>query len=160
MDFGIGAALALVGTLWSGPADPNADLKAFVASLYDPQPAHTLAADEVYSDRLQALMEAHRNGAHVTAIAAGEHQPPAELLDFNPLENMQGGSVTIGEPVVSGDHALISVATTTEDTPVQLSLSLIHQTDGWRVDDVASFGADGRQWLLSWLLQYDPAAAD
>ena len=27
--------------------------------------------------------------------------------------------------------------------------------DGWKVDDVASLG-EGENWLLSWLLQYDP----
>ncbi len=159
MDFGIGAALALVGSLWSGPADPNADLTAFVTALYAPQPAQTLAADQVYSDRLQALMQAHRDGAHVTAVATAE-QPPAELVDFNPLENAHGGDVTIGAPVVTGDRALVPVATTAADGSTQLSLSLVHQQNGWRVDDVASFGSDGRQWLLSWLLQYDPAAAD
>jgi hypothetical protein len=38
-----------------------------------------------------------------------------------------------------------------------LSLALVKEADGWKVDDIASLG-EGENWLLSWLLQYDPFA--
>ena len=35
--------------------------------------------------------------------------------------------------------------------------ALVKEADGWKVDDIASLG-EGENWLLSWLLQYDPFA--
>ena len=35
---------------------------------------------------------------------------------------------------------------------------MVKEADGWKVDDVASLGGD-QNWLLSWLLQYDPFGA-
>ena len=41
------------------------------------------------------------------------------------------------------------------DQPSVLSLSLVKGPDGWKIDDVASMGAD-QHWMLSWLLSFDP----
>ena len=36
-----------------------------------------------------------------------------------------------------------------------ISVAMVREADGWKVDDVASL-AGSQNWLLSWLLQYDP----
>jgi hypothetical protein len=50
---------------------------------------------------------------------------------------------------------MIAVSFHNFDQASLLSLSLTQESDGWKVDDVASLG-QGEHWLLSWLLQYDP----
>ena len=63
--------------------------------------------------------------------------------------------LSIGEPVVMGDTATVTVSFHNFDQPTLLSLSLVKEAGGWKVDDVASLGG-GQHWLLSWVLQYDP----
>ena len=63
--------------------------------------------------------------------------------------------LTIGEPVINGNHALVDVSYKNFDHPTTLSLSLVKGAEGWKIDVVASLGAD-QHWLLSWLLTYDP----
>ena len=82
----------------------------------------------------------------------------APALSFNPFINAQHSlllDLAISDPVVAKDKALVTVSFTNFDQATLLSLSLVRAADGWKVDDVASLG-DGENWLLSWLLQYDP----
>jgi hypothetical protein len=57
--------------------------------------------------------------------------------------------------VIIGDRALVTVGFHNFDQPTLLSLSLVREPDGWKVDDVTSTGGE-EKWMLSWLLLYDP----
>ncbi len=61
----------------------------------------------------------------------------------------------IGTPVVHGDRALSTVTFHNFDHTSLLAITMKREQDGWKVDDIASMGSD-ENWLLSWLLQYDP----
>ena len=52
-------------------------------------------------------------------------------------------------------RAIVDVSYKNFDHPSVLTISLVRNPEGWKVDDVASLGADDH-WLLSWLLTYDP----
>ena len=66
------------------------------------------------------------------------------------------GQVETG-PCERDGKAMVTVAFTNFDNTSLLTLSLVREGDGWKVDDIASLG-EGENWLLSWLLQYDPFA--
>ena len=94
----------------------------------------------------------------VNAAPAGDGAAP--ILDFNPFIGAQQAllrDLAVGPPVISSDKALVTVSFTNFDHASLLALSLVREAEGWMVDDVASLG-EGENWLLSWLLQYDPFA--
>lgn len=144
------AALAM----WS-PALAFDDPKALADAIYAPYVRLGASADEdpaqYYSERLRGL---------VSANALGQSEGKAEPIEFNPLIGAQSSllrDLAISAPVVNRDRALVTVSFTNFDHAALMSLSLVKEADGWKVDDIASFG-DGENWLLSWLLQYDPFA--
>ena len=80
------------------------------------------------------------------------------MLAFDPFIEGQNSllmDLAISDPVTSGDHAVATVSFHNFDHMSLMSLSLVKEADGWKVDDVASL-AGTQNWLLSWLLQYDP----
>ena len=82
------------------------------------------------------------------------------MLAFNPFIGAQQAllrDLSIGAPVERDGKALVTVAFNNFDNTSLLALSLVKEADGWKVDDIASLG-EGENWLLSWLLQYDPFA--
>ena len=154
--------LALIGA----PAFAYDDPKALVTAIYQPYQTPGAAAEQdpaqFYSERLKGLVSAH------AAKAAGDllegatdgagTGPVAPALSFNPFIDAQHSllmDLSIGEPVLMADKALVTVSFHNFDQPTLLSLSLVKDSTGWKIDDVASLGA-GEHWLLSWLLQYDP----
>ena len=164
MDFNWPAIVGLVSWLWGGvPADIGNSPQSLLEAIYNPPATaeSTLTADEVYSDRLQTLFASYfAEEQTILASTAGE-PPPINLIPFDPLSLVTApGDVSISVPVVTGAQATATVGFTGEDGPVQLSLFMIEQQDGWRIDDVASFNANGQQWLLSWILRYDPPMID
>jgi hypothetical protein len=64
----------------------------------------------------------------------------------------------VGEPAYAAGKALVSVNVVNFGKPDEFGILLVKEADGWKVDDVASLGSD-QNWLLSWLLQYDPFGA-
>ncbi|HZY67562.1 MAG TPA: hypothetical protein VFE52_03195, partial [Devosia sp.] len=107
---------------------------------------------QFYSERLRGLVAAN------AAPAAGEEQPA--VLGFNPFIGAQQAllrDLSIGEPLERDGKAMVTVSFTNFDDGALLALSLVREGDGWKVDDIASLG-EGENWLLSWLLQYDPFA--
>lgn len=109
-----------------------------------------------YSAHLRELFAQH---AQRQIVDAAVHVPAVPTgFDFNPFidaDNALLFDLKVGEPQVLGDDALITVSFHNFDHPSLLSLALVREADGWKVDDVASTGASSN-WMLSWLLLYDP----
>lgn len=154
--------LALLGT----PALAFDDPKALVEAIYLPYQTPGAAAEQdpaqYYSERLKGLVSGHAAKAADqlldAASSAEDTGPVAPALSFNPFIAAQHSllmDLAIGTPVILKNKALVTVSFNNFDNATLLSLSLVHDPDGWKVDDVASLG-EGENWLLSWLLQYDP----
>jgi hypothetical protein len=152
---------ALMALLTAFPALAYDDPRALVEAIYQPyingQQQTNLA--QFYSAGLKQLFLDHANTKaqelDITGSVPTEIEP---VLSFNPFINADNAlllDVAIGEPVVVGDKALVTVAFHNFDEPTLLSLSLIKEPDGWKVDDVTSTGGE-EKWMLSWLLLYDP----
>jgi hypothetical protein len=150
------------------PAWAYDDPKALVDAIYAPYQIAGKAGEQdpmqFYSERLRGIVAAHAAEAVNSLLDAGSVDsvddvgPAAPALGFNPFIDAQHSllmDLSIGAPVVLGDKALVTVAFHNFDNATLLSLSLVKDPDGWKVDDVASLG-QGENWLLSWLLQYDP----
>lgn len=136
------------------------DPKSLVTAIYEPyQAGRKHASLEVfYSNRLKGLFIDHANRAteDVAAVEPGADAVPNRT--FNPFLDSDNAlllDVVIGEPVVLGDNALATVSFHNFDHPSLLSIAMVKESDGWKVDDVTSTGA-GENWMLSWLLMYDP----
>ncbi|MBI4923802.1 MAG: DUF3828 domain-containing protein [Devosia nanyangense] len=158
--------VAVILALTSLPAVAFDDPRALVEAIYAPYQTPGAAADQdpaqYYSERLKGLISGHAAKAAGqlldAQISAEDSGPVAPALSFNPFIDAQHSllmDLSIGQPVVQKTKALVTVSFTNFDTATLLSLSLVRDPDGWKVDDVASLG-DGENWLLSWLLQYDP----
>lgn len=134
--------------------------KALLEAIYQPYQAGQKheSLDPFYSNRLKGLFIDHANQAtaEVTALAPDTDASPNRA--FNPFLDSDNAlllDVAIGEPVVLGDNALATVSFHNFDHPSLLTVAMVKESDGWKVDDVTSTGA-GENWMLSWLLIYDP----
>jgi hypothetical protein len=148
------AGLALAFAI-SSPAWAYDDPKSLVDAIYAPYTTLGAARDQdpaqYYSERLRGL---------VSTNAAGVGEDAAPILGFNPFIGAQQAllrDLVIGPPVINENKALVTVSFGNFDHSSLLVLSLVQDADGWKVDDIASLG-EGENWLLSWLLQYDPFA--
>ena len=134
--------------------------RALLDAIYQPYQAGKTheSLDPFYSNRLKGLFIDHANRAtgDVTPVAAEVDASPDRT--FNPFLDSDNAlllDVAIGEPVVLGDNALATVSFHNFDHPSLLTVAMVNEADGWKVDDVTSTGA-GENWMLSWLLIYDP----
>jgi hypothetical protein len=135
------------------------DPKALVEAIYQPYQVGQQQGDlgQFYSTRLKQLFAGQGEAAANTADVSGPIAIEA-AVKFNPFIDAQHAlllDVTIGTPVVIGNAALVTVGFHNFDQPTLLSLSLVREADGWKVDDVSAMGGE-QNWMLSWLLQYDP----
>ena len=144
--------LAMISPAWAYD-----DPKALVDAIYAPYTTLGVAQDQdpaqYYSERLKGLVAAN------AAPAANAENAPG-VLDFNPFIGGQQAllrDLSIGTPIERDGKAMVTVSFTNFDNGALLALSLTKEADGWKVDDIASLG-EGENWLLSWLLQYDPFA--
>lgn len=133
--------------------------KALLEAIYHPYQSGKQHAslDPFYSNRLKELFVEHANRAG-GVLALVPETGPIPSGAFNPFldsDNVLLLDVKIGEPVVLGDNALATVSFHNFDHPSLLGVAMVKETDGWKVDDVTSIGA-GENWMLSWLLRYDP----
>jgi hypothetical protein len=154
------ALLLVFGLGGAARADGYGDPKALLNDIFQPYSQHQRPADPsvFYSDGLKALFAHHAQLSEISGVGMPPHPLAPADSDFDPFVNAQSYllfDLNIGDPVVSGDHAMANVSYRNFDHPSQLSISMIKGPDGWKVDDVASLGAD-QHWLLSWLLAYDP----
>ncbi len=141
--------------LFALPAFAYDDPKALVDAIYAPYTTLGTAQQQdpaqFYSERLKGL---------VAANAAASGDTPAPVLDFNPFIGAQQAllrDLSVGTPVGNAERAIVTVSFGNFGEISLMSLSLLKEADGWKVDDIASLGS-GENWLLSWLLQYDPFA--
>jgi hypothetical protein len=147
--------IAVLVALWAAPGFAYDDPKALIDAIYAPYTTLGVAQEQdpaqFYSERLRGLVAAN-------AAAAGEN--PAPVLDFNPFIGAKQAllrDLAVGTPVGNLEQAIVTVSFGNFGEISLLSLALVREADGWKVDDIASLG-EGENWLLSWLLQYDPFA--
>lgn len=136
------------------------DPKALVAAIYAEYQPGAVASDPAnyYSARLKAIFDNARQNKVLSDDDAkpGEAKPAEQAFNpFLPDFSALLFDMSIGEPVVIGDRALINVSYHNFDHPRLLSIAAVREDGGWKVDDVASLG-DEDHWLLSWALIYDP----
>ena len=134
--------------------------KALLEAIYQPYQSGQKhdSLDPFYSDRLKGLFIDHANRATDDVMALAPETDASPNRAFNPFLDSDNAlllDVKIGEPVVLGDNALATVSFHNFDHPSLLTVAMVKEADGWRVDDVTSTGA-GENWMLSWLLIYDP----
>lgn len=145
----------------TGAAVAYDDPKALIEAIYQPYTSgqkHDDGLEKFYSRRLKDIYAANLERQSVDAKGAAVDPDAPDLLRFDPFIEGQNSlllDLVIGEPVLSGDRAVATVGFHNFDHMSLLSLSLVKEADGWKVDDVASL-AGTQNWLLSWLLQYDP----
>ena len=154
----IGLLLALG---FAGTACAFDDPKALLEAIYAPYTAGQTPGEreQYYSARLKGLYAANLERQSLDAKSGTEVDPNApDLVGFDPF--IEGDhalllNLSIGTPVVQGDRALATVTFHNFDHTSLLAITMKREPDGWKVDDIASMGSD-QNWLLSWLLQYDP----
>jgi hypothetical protein len=135
--------------------------RALVEAIYQPylNGQRHVDLNQFYSAGLKQLFLDHANARAAESDITGS--VPTEIepaLGFNPFIDADNAlllDVAIAEPVVIGNKALVTVGFHNFDQPTLLSLSLVREPDGWKVDDVTSTGGE-QNWMLSWLLLYDP----
>ena len=131
-----------------------------VAAIYDDYNLGRTVADPsvYYSTRLKAVLDqAIENDVFASdaAMSGSEFTLNAVFNPFLPDVNALLFDVAIGEPAIIDDRAVVNVSYHNFDQPRLLSIAMIREDDGWKVDDVASMGNEDH-WLLSWALTYDP----
>jgi hypothetical protein len=154
----IGLLLALGLTGAAGAFD---DPRALLEAIYAPYTAGRTPGDreQYYSARLKGLYAANLERQSLDAKTGTEVDPNApDLVGFDPF--IEGDhalllNLSIGTPVVQGERALATVTFHNFDHTSLLAITMKREPDGWKVDDIASMGSE-QNWLLSWLLQYDP----
>ena len=134
--------------------------KELVAAIYDDYNLGRTVADPsvYYSTRLKAIFDqAIENDVFASdaAMSGSEFTLNAVFNPFLPDVNALLFDVAIGEPAILDDRAVVNVSYHNFDQPRLLSIAMIREDDGWKVDDVASMGNEDH-WLLSWALTYDP----
>lgn len=133
--------------------------RALLDAIYQPMLlGESQNVEQYYSERLQGLV-ANNLQLNVVDVSGVRVDPEAPgIVAFNPFLNGTDAAVQnveIGEPVVKGETAVSLVSFERAEGASLISVSMVHQADGWKVDDVASLG-QSEKWLYSWLLQFDP----
>jgi hypothetical protein len=152
------AALMLSPSAWA--AETFSDPKALASAIYDDYHLGRTVADPsvYYSARLKGLFDqAIENDVFASdaAMSGSEFTLDAVFNPFLPDLNALLFDVAIGEAAIIDDRAVVNVSYHNFDQPRLLSIAMIREADGWKVDDVASMGSE-EHWLLSWALTYDP----
>ena len=104
---------------------------------------------ELFSPTLMQLWE------ESAARSEGAEIP---IIDFDPYINAQDydlSGLTIADPVITGDEAMVAVAFENFGEPQELRFWLVRVEEGWKIDDIESMGGD-YPWRLSELLAADP----
>lgn len=155
----IASLLLIIG--FTGAASAYDNPKSLVEAIYQPYSVgekHEDGLERFYSARLKDLYAANLERQSVDQKGAAVDPDAPDMLAFDPFIEGQNSlllDVVIGEPVLNGDRAVSTVSFHNFDHLSLISVAMVRETDGWKVDDVASL-AGSQNWLLSWLLQYDP----
>ena len=151
--------LLIIG--FSGAASAYDSPRALVEAIYQTYSAgqkHEGGLEKFYSTRLKDLYAGNLERQTVDQKGAALDPDAPDMLTFDPFIEGQNSlllDVVIGEPVLNGDRAVSTVSFHNFDHMSLISVAMVREADGWKVDDVASL-AGSENWLLSWLLQYDP----
>lgn len=143
-----------------GIASAFDDPKALLDAVYKPyiEGQRPASFDTNFSARLKLLYAKSLESHVAEASTDGPDVGRSPLLAFDPFIEGQHSlllDLAITDPVVSGTHAVATVSFHNFDHASVLAVSMVKEPDGWKVDDIASLGGT-QNWLLSWLLQYDP----
>ncbi|MBK8083749.1 MAG: hypothetical protein IPK28_07900 [Devosia sp.] len=114
--------------------------------------------EQFYSTRLKDLYAANLEQQSTDSAGTPVDPNAPDMLTFDPFIEGQNSlllDLAIGSPVMLGERALATVTFHNFDHASMLSIAMLREADGWKVDDIASMGSS-ENWLLSWLLQYDP----
>jgi hypothetical protein len=155
----IASLLLIIG--FTGAAAAGYDSpKALAEAIYAPYGAGQKqdAPEQFYSTRLRGLLATNleRQGTDQSGAPVDFNAP--DMLTFDPFIEGQNSlllDLVIGEPMINGDSAVVTVTFHNFDHRSILSIAMVREAGGWTVDDVASL-TGSQNWLLSWLLQYDP----
>lgn len=156
--------LALVATAMvvapAMAAETYSDPKALVTAIYDDYQPGKLAGDPAvyYSTRLKSIFEQsieNKVFASDAAMTGAAFKPAPVFNPFLPDVSALLFDVVIGEPAIIDDRAVVNVSYHNFDQPRLVTIALLREDGHWKVDDVASLGAEDH-WLLSWALTYDP----
>jgi hypothetical protein len=142
------------------PATAFDDPKALITAIYqpyasggkqdNPEQYYSAHLKQLYAENLQRQV-VDKNGQPLDPSAP-------DVLKFDPFiegEHSLINDLAIADPVVLGDRATATVSFHNFDHATILTVAMVKEQDGWKVDDIASLGGT-QNWLLSWLLQYDP----
>ena len=151
---------AAVAALLPGAAQAFESPRALLEAIYQPYQAGRTheSLDPFYSDRIKGLFIDHANRASADLVEVsidGDATPDRQFNPFLDADYPLLFDIQIGEPALLGEHALATVSFHNFDHPSLLSIAMVREADGWKVDDVTSTG-EGENWMLSWLLLYDP----
>ena len=155
----IASLLLIIG--FSGAATAYDNPRALAEAIYQPYTAgkkHEAGLEQFYSARLKALYAANLERQSVDTQGAAVDPDAPDMLTFDPFIEGQNSlllDLFVAEPVISADRAVVTVSFHNFDHQSLISIAMVREADGWKVDDVASL-AGSQNWLLSWLLQYDP----
>jgi hypothetical protein len=138
--------------------------KSLVEAIYQPYTSGQKhdGLEKFYSMRLKDLYASNLERQTVDQEGAAVDPDAPDMLSFDPFIEGQNSlllDLVIGEPVMVGDRAISTVSFHNFDHMSLISVAMVREADGWKVDDVASMGGS-QNWLLSWLLQYDPFAVN
>lgn len=162
MRFGIIlAALLAVVPATSHAAETYDNPKALVTAIFEHYQPGKLAGDAAvyYSERLKGLFDdavANKVFTNDAAMSGAEFTPATVFNPFLPEDQSALlFDLAIGEATTLDNRAVVNVSYHNFDQPRLLSIAMIREGDGWKVDDVASLGTEDH-WLLSWALAHDP----
>lgn len=146
--------------LCSGTALAYDDPKALLDAVYAPYLAGKAPErpEVYYSERLKGLLAANLEQQAVTPAGDKSNPDAPNALAFDPFIEGQHSlllDLVVGAPVLQGERAVSVVSFHNFDHASLLSIAMVREPEGWKVDDIAALGS-GEKWLLSWLLQYDP----
>lgn len=152
--------LLLFVVLGQGAALAHDDPKALLDAVYAPYLAGRAPErpEIYYSERLKGLLAANLQQQATTPAGDKANPDAPNALAFDPFIEGQHSlllDLVIGAPVLQGDRAVSVVSFHNFDHASLLSIAMVREAEGWKVDDIAALGS-GEKWLLSWLLQYDP----
>lgn len=157
-------ATVLLVTGFTGAASAYDNPKSLVEAIYQPYASGAKhdGLEKFYSVRLKDLYAANLERQSVDQQGAVVDPDAPDMLAFDPFIEGQNSlllDLVISEPVMNGDRAVSTVSFHNFDHMSLISVAMVREADGWKVDDVASL-AGSQNWLLSWLLQYDPFAVN
>lgn len=128
--------------------------RALLEAIYQPYQGQAERGDirRFLSTRLDEIRQTQTE----SVVASTDHAD--DLSNFDPF--VQGDAffpfeLVISEPAMLGDRAIATVSFRNFGDPSLMSIAMVREADGWKVDDIAAMG-EGENWLYSWLLTVDP----